>query len=203
MKRPNRGTKSRHTFGKKLRLVRQRKNLNMKTVAISAGISESLLSQIERDMVSPSIDTLLAIAEVLEIDFEYLFSDLKKNKSVDITRKEDRKVVYETGATFHQLSRISDVPEDHTIEAVLLELEPDAISGNTEYGHRGRELGYILSGTAKLKYGTDSYVLREGDSVSFSSAIPHELKNTGQNKMIAIWVNTPPRVVFPGINVQR
>ncbi len=196
-------TKPRHTFGKKLRLVRQRKELTMKNVAASAGISESLLSQIERDKVSPSIDTLLAIAEILDIDLEYLFSEVKKSKSVDITRKENRKVIRDASATFHQLSRISDASEDHAIEAVLLELEPGAISGNTEYGHRGRELGYILAGVAELDYGTESYVLRKGDSVSFSSDIPHKLRNTGGGKLTAIWVNTPPRVVFPGINSGR
>jgi transcriptional regulator with XRE-family HTH domain len=197
MKESMQGPRPKHAFGKKLRIVRLRKGLTMKAVAGSAGISESLLSQIERDRVSPSIDTLLAVAGVLEVDLEYLFSEVKKSKSVDVTRKGDRKLIREAGAVFHRLSRIADAAEEHAIEAVLLELEPGAVAGNTEYGHRGRELGYVLSGTAELSYGGDTCTLRKGDAVSFSSDIPHELKNTGSRRLSAIWVNTPPRVVFP------
>ena len=71
-----------YTFGGKLRAVRERKNITLKEVARLAGVSESLVSQIERNKVSPSIDTLLTLADVLDIDHEYLFSDYKMNKQV-------------------------------------------------------------------------------------------------------------------------
>ena len=50
----------------------------MKEVAEKAGVSESLVSQIERNKISPAIDTLLKIIDVLEIDLEYIFSDYKR-----------------------------------------------------------------------------------------------------------------------------
>ena len=56
-------------------------------VAEKAGVSESLVSQIERSKVSPSLDTMLTIADVLEIDLEYLFRDFKKDKKV-LSRRE-------------------------------------------------------------------------------------------------------------------
>ena len=65
----------RYKFGHKLRTVRERKGYTLKDVATEAEVSESLISQIERNKVSPSIDTLLLIADVLDIDHEYLFSD--------------------------------------------------------------------------------------------------------------------------------
>ena len=54
-------------FGEKLRKVRERKGLTLKVVAQQAGVSESLVSQIERNKVSPAIDTLLSLADVLDI----------------------------------------------------------------------------------------------------------------------------------------
>ena len=62
-------TGMKYKFGEKLRIVRERKGMTLKEVARQAGVSESLISQIERNRVSPSIDTLLQIADVLEIDF--------------------------------------------------------------------------------------------------------------------------------------
>ncbi|MBO7135339.1 MAG: helix-turn-helix transcriptional regulator, partial [Spirochaetaceae bacterium] len=62
-------------FGEKLRQVREKKGLTLKVVAQQAGVSESLVSQIERNKVSPAIDTLLALADVLDISLEYLFEE--------------------------------------------------------------------------------------------------------------------------------
>ena len=62
-----------YQFGEKLRAAREKKHLTLKTVALQAGVSESLVSQIERNKVSPAIDTLLSLASVLEINLEYLF----------------------------------------------------------------------------------------------------------------------------------
>src|SRR4030042_3797028 len=76
-------------FGEKLRTVRERKGLTMRAVAKSAGVSESLVSQIERNLISPSIDTLLALAAVLDVDLEYLFADWKPTKRVSVVRKAD------------------------------------------------------------------------------------------------------------------
>ena len=62
-------------FGEKLRAVRERKGYTLKVVAQKAGVSESLVSQIERNHVSPAIDTLLALADVLDINLEFLFEE--------------------------------------------------------------------------------------------------------------------------------
>ena len=72
-------------FGEKLRTVRERKGITLKQVAAKVNVSESLISQIERNRVSPSVDTLIAIADALDIDLDYLFKDFKKNKKA--TRK--------------------------------------------------------------------------------------------------------------------
>ena len=188
--------KAEYRFGEKLRAVRNRKGLTLKQVARDAGISDSLVSQIENNKVSPSIDTLMAIADVLEIDFEYLFSDLKKSKSVSVIRKTERSTRTLTGVKYHQLTSITDSSEEYAIEAVLLELAPGAYRGGIEYGHPGKELGYIMHGEAELTYGNETYRLSEGDSASFASDIPHTLKNSGNSILKAFWVNTPPRIVF-------
>ena len=77
---------------------------------------------------------------------------------------------------------------------MLIEIESGGQKGDIEYGHPGNEIGIILSGKGELLYGTETYILNKGDSLSFSSDIPHILRNSGDDVMKAIWIITPPRV---------
>jgi transcriptional regulator with XRE-family HTH domain len=95
--------KMKYKFGHKLRAVRERKGYTLKDVAARATVSESLISQIERNKVSPSIDTLLLIADILDIDYEYLFSDYRQKRKVSIIRKNERGTIRRDGVAFHQL----------------------------------------------------------------------------------------------------
>ena len=184
----------RFRFGELIRTVRERKGLTMKEVAGKAGVSESLISQIERDRVSPSLDTLMTIAEVLQIDPEYLFRDFKKNKKVSVVRAGERDAMLLKQVRYEQLSSFSSPTEKHAIEAFIITIGPDQEKGDIEYGHPGQELGYIMKGQGRLFYGTEIYDLDEGDSVGFSSDIPHTLRNTGESDLTAVWVITPPRL---------
>ncbi|GAB6094911.1 cupin domain-containing protein [Desulfatiferula olefinivorans] len=185
-----------YMFGGKLREVRERKNITLKEVARRAGVSESLVSQIERNKVSPSIDTLLTIADVLDIDHEYLFTEYKRIKQVSIVRRGQGSTLALGRVTLRQLSRVGELSDDHAVEAFMLEIGVGSEKGDLEYGHTGKEFGIILEGSCDLVYGTSTYRLDEGDSVSFSSDIPHTLKNTGDQVLKALWVITPPRLLF-------
>jgi transcriptional regulator with XRE-family HTH domain len=180
-------------IGDKIRTVRERKGITLKALADQAGVSESLVSQIERNRVSPSLDTLLAIIAALEIDLDWLFRDLKRNKQVTIVRRGERRVTKAGGIEFQHLSVMRDGSEEHAVVAYYLTMEPGTETGDAEYGHIGRELGVLVSGRAVLEYGTEKYELDSGDSVSFSSEIPHKLRNSGESALVAWWITTPPR----------
>ncbi len=182
-----------YRFGDKLRRVREKRKVTMKEVALKAGVSESLISQIETNKVSPAIDTLLGIADVLEIDLEYLFSNYKKNKKVNIVRRTDRGKVIRDGVTYEKLSRTVEENEEHGIEAYFMEIRPGSESGSKVYGHKGKELGIILEGRGEFSIGSETYKLKKGDSISFGSDVPHLIRNIGNNSLKAIWVITPPK----------
>ena len=126
-------------FGVKLRTVRERRGVTLKEVASIAQVSESLVSQIERNKVSPSVDTLLSIAEALEIDLEYLFKDYKRNKVVKIISKDNRDHLVLNKVVYEQLSCIND--GQNRVEAFKLIIEPAGEKGTLEYGHTGSEIG--------------------------------------------------------------
>ncbi|BHH82040.1 helix-turn-helix domain-containing protein [Desulforhopalus sp. 52FAK] len=189
-------SKVKYKFGEKLRTVRERKKLTLKDVALRAGVSESLISQIERNKVSPSIDTLLLIADVLDIDYEYLFNDYRQKRKVAIIRKDDRASITSPKMIIQQLSVPGDGTTEHAIDAFSLQIAAGGEKGDREYGHAGWEFGVILKGEAELIYGNESYALSEGDSISFPSDSPHLFKNSGETTLEAIWVVTPARGMF-------
>ncbi|MBN1525518.1 MAG: helix-turn-helix transcriptional regulator [Spirochaetales bacterium] len=185
-----------YQFGEKIRNVREKKGLTMKTVATEAGVTESMISQIETNKVSPSIETLLGIADVLGLDIDYLFSDYKKERKLNVIHKNGRNRMVMGKTVYEQLSKVDGANDDHAMEAYELELAPGGKKGSREYGHKGKELGIILEGNGEFSYGTKTYELKAGDSFSYDSDVPHELKNTGEKKLRAYWVTTPPKLFF-------
>ena len=180
-------------FGEKLRAVRERKGYTLKTVAEKAGVSESLVSQIERNRVSPAIDTLLSLAAVLDINLEFLFEEYRRERPVQIIRKNEGRVITEEEIAFEELSKPEESDGQHAFEAFILRVPIASHTHKGSYGHLGREFGYILKGKAEVHYENLIYELNEGDSVSFSAGAPHVIYNIGQVPLEAIWVVTPPQ----------
>ena len=187
-----------YKFGDKIRSVRERRSLTLRDVAEKAGVSESLVSQIERNRVSPAIDTLLALADALEMDLEYLFADLKKDRALKIVRKRERSSFKtKPGILYERLAQMEEQGGDG-IEAYVITIEPGAETGNAEYGHPGWELGVVESGQAELTVGNRTHILKSGDSVSFKADSPHILVNSGSTPLRMFWVMTPPKNTISG-----
>jgi transcriptional regulator with XRE-family HTH domain len=185
-------------FGEKIRTVRERRGLTLREVADHAGVSESMVSQIERNRVSPAIDTLLALADALDLDLEYLFADYRRDRSVKITRQTERTSFTRRGVLYEWLARMEEdlaFPEGAAggIEAYTITVEPGAATGSAEYGHPGWELGIVEAGRAELTVGRETYTLEPGDSVSFRADAPHRLANSGKEALRVFWIITPPK----------
>ena len=180
-------------FGEKLRRVREHKGYTLKAVAKAAGVSESLVSQIERNHVSPAIDTLLALAEVLDINLEFLFDDYRRKRPVHIIRADERPVIHEDSVIYEQVLRPDGYDDSKAVESYIIKIPPKAHTHRGYYGHLGHEFGIILKGSALLKYESKEYLLNEGDSVSFPASCPHVLENPGDTELEAIWGVTPPQ----------
>ena len=154
----------------------------------------------ERSVANPtpgttrdSIDTLFSLVEILDLDLEYLFSDFRKERSVQIVRAGERRTLSLPGYTYEQLVGAGIKDELHGIEAFQLTIQAGCEKGNREYGHPGRELGIITAGNGEFIIGNVSHLLAAGDSISFEADVPHILRNTGNDILRAYWVVTPPR----------
>ncbi len=183
-----------YRFGDKVRTVREKRGLTLREVAEKVGVSESMVSQIERNRVSPAIDTLLALADALDIDLEYLFADYRRERSVHIVKAKNRATFSKPGVLYQRLAQLEGlVPGMDGIEAYQIDLEPGAKTGSDQYGHVGSELGLVVEGHAELTVGRQSYSLESGDSAGFASDFPHILRNVGEKTLRLFWVITPPK----------
>ena len=180
-----------YKLGAQLKALRKKRNLTGKDVAGKAGLSTSLLSQIENNRVSPSLDTLIELLEVYGITLDRFFKHYETNSRVEIIKEKDREIICRKGFKYEKLCGISQTKGKHSFTAFLLELSPGSSRGNPVEGHMGRELGIVITGKADLIYGEKTYELKKGDSISFFSQIPHVLKNNDTSKFQAYWIVTP------------
>src|SRR5574344_777269 len=116
------GKKIPYHFGEKIRTVRERSGLTLKAVAQKAGVSESLVSQIERNKVSPAIDTLLALADALDINLEFLFEEYRRERPVQIIRADERRQLAEDDIDYEELAKPDGSDDQHAFESYVLRI---------------------------------------------------------------------------------
>jgi transcriptional regulator with XRE-family HTH domain len=184
----------------RIRDLRNQKNLKIIDIANKTGLSSSFISQVERSLVSPSIDTLKKIGDALDTPLSYFFESSPDTKAKDgnynnfdedspVVHLNERKLLSpEPGVNFYLLNPDMSGP----IEFIYNIYEPGAGTGKGSYSHKGHECGLILEGELLVTIGDKSYTLRKGDSITFSSEEPHSKKNIGDTQCICVWANTPP-----------
>jgi transcriptional regulator with XRE-family HTH domain len=181
-------------LGKMLRLFREKSGRKLGDVAPDAGISISMLSQIERGRVSPSIDSLCMVCRALDIDMAELFRRISPLEQVRIHKGRERLKMENNGVHYEQLmtNQTSAFPS----ELFCIEVRPGRSTAMSGGGHEGMEIGYVLQGSARLTVGEEAYAIGENDSLCFSAHLPHRLANTGRKLFKAVWSISPPHVDY-------
>ena len=177
-------------IGTLLRKHRKEAQLTLKVVAEKASISEGFLSQVENDVNSPSVDTLIRICKALKVDAgELLTMASKKEKIVRIKRTdwEDIDISHTGFATRRFLP-----PEDRTvIDSSILVIEQAITIPVRKNVKNGQELLCVLRGDVTFKLGEESYDLTEGDCVHFWTNPAHQkITNTGSGRCYIFWAGT-------------
>ncbi len=190
-----------NSIGRTIKGYRERRKLGQSEVAGQAGISVSMLSQIENGRVSPSIDTLLRVCTAVGLEPMELFRHVAPLRPVRIMRREQRLRTDSKGALYEQLVASPDT--GYPAELFLLEVEVGRKVGLGGMGHEGVELGYVLEGEAEMTVGGEQHCVREGDSLSFSAHLPHSLKNDSGRTFRAIWTVIPPHKDYLELEMEK
>ena len=187
-------------LGLRIRKLRNVKGLKIVDLAEATGLSSSLISQVERGAISPSIETLKNIGNALGVSVGSLFEEtepLEINTGIEEQLAEISPVVHEHqrkilspghGITFFLLNPNMDGP----IEFIYNVYEPNSGTGEGLYQHAGHECGLILEGELEIQINDKVHVLKKGDSITFNSNQPHAKRNRSQSRCLCVWANTPP-----------
>jgi transcriptional regulator with XRE-family HTH domain len=180
------------TLGATIRKVRQQHHRTLQQVALAAELSVSSLSQIERNLLTPSVGTLKRIADALNIPAGKLMfgSDARSTRStIAVLRKGQRKrVSFPQSAISYELL----TPDLRRRSSLLwLVAAPGAESG-APLTHEGEDVVVVLKGRLSVEVGGAWHELDAGDSIYFSSELPHRWSNRGKRKAEAIWASSPP-----------
>ena len=173
-------------IGQKLKELRVLKGLTQEELADRAELSKGFISQLERDLTSPSIATLTDILQCLGTTLNEFFTEDVEEQIVfgveDYFVKKDEELR-------NTIQWIIPNAQKNIMEPILLTLE----KGGATYPdtpHEGEEFGYVLSGSIVIHVGAKSYRAKKGESFYFTPDKQHYL--TSKAGAVIIWVSSPP-----------
>lgn len=170
----------------KLRLER---NLSMGQLAKLCNVSKVMLSQIEKGVANPTINTLWKIANGLKIPYTVLL-DKEKNDTTVIT-KADTQMQSDESKSYNIYSYYSNTP-NRNFE--LFQMELDCDSSYKSIGHYAKTEEYIMviSGILQLEINGDIFILNPNDAISFDASNQHIYSSVGNSKLLAMVINYYP-----------
>lgn len=173
-------------IGNKIKQLRTRQGLTLEELASRSELTKGFLSQLERDLTSPSIDSLSDILEALGTNLSEFFQEDKNDQFV--FRAEDFFVDERENCTVNWI-----VPntQKNQMEPILLELPAGGKSFEVE-PHNGEEFGYVLDGSVILECDGERSVVCRGETFYLHGRTFHYLKNERKTTARILWVCTPP-----------
>ncbi len=176
-------------IGAKLRALRIALNLTQEELADRAELSKGFISQVERNLTSPSIATLTDLLECLGSSLNAFFAETASEKLV--FSRDDHFVKEDADGLRGRITWLVPNAQKNRMEPMLVELGP---GGRTHEipPHDGEEVGYVLSGSVQLVTGIKRHKVSAGESFSLQPREPHYLLNPGKRSATILWVSTPP-----------
>jgi transcriptional regulator with XRE-family HTH domain len=195
-----------HGIGERLARLRGGRGVKVSGLAREIGVSPSLISQIERGQSRPSVTTLFAMAQALDVPVDAFFRDAPPGGSAAAPATRGAPAAAEAGARVatttppergrgrprYLVTRaerdvleieggvrwesLTPTPLDE-LEFLELVYEAHAESSPRLYRHPGQEIALVLSGRLDIHVGFERYELGPGDSIHFPSSLPHRYVN--------------------------
>ncbi len=173
------------SLGAKLRARRRDRGMTLHGVAKAAGLSTGFISQIERDITTPSLSSLVSVAQVLDIPVRDLLS--QPEAQGPLTRHNERPV-YSVGDKAVSYERLSSNFPDHVLRSVIVH-EPPGHKAEP-ISHDGEEFILVLEGEITVEVAGVRNVIKTGDSLHFPSTTVHSTWNHTDHTTTILWVGT-------------
>jgi transcriptional regulator with XRE-family HTH domain len=177
------------SLGQRIKALRAERALQQRQLAEKAGLTPSMVSQIESGRLTPSLHTLGKIAGAFGVPIASLF-DGEPSGSIHVSRKKDYPVVSFDGSS-ERWAVLGAGLFQGKVRAVVSTLEgksSSAITDKVVIKPGQMKLFYVLGGKVALLYNGDRHVLETGDSALLDGGAPHGWHNLGSRTARALWV---------------
>ena len=172
-------------LGAKLRHRRKALGLTLEAVAKEAGVTTGFISQVERNITSPSLASLTAMADALGAHIADFFDPPPKPK--ETSRAKMREIYSSPGGGF-DFERLSTSFDGSTLNGLMVHHPPGFVI--EEMVHEGEEFYYVIKGALTITVDGKRTVVGVGDSIHFSSMRPHSVHNETNETVTVLVVNT-------------
>ncbi len=178
--------------GEKITSLRKKTGLTVDALAEKSGLTKIVVSQIESDVVSPTVAALIRIAKALDKDVNYFFQEEEpENIRIEVVRKSERKKVQRKRSSgSHPVSysyqSLAYRKAHKHMQPFLVEFDIDVEEEAEMLTHDGEEFLFLLEGRLEMHTDSEVIILKEGDSVYFESSIPHCFIGKGSVKPKAV-----------------
>lgn len=175
-------------IGPKIKELRIMKGLTQEELADRSELSKGFISQLERDLTSPSITTLVDILNSLGTNLKEFFSEDSEEQIVfhdaDYCEKYDTELK-------NKIEWIIPNAQKNAMEPIRVTLGPGG-STYPDAPHEGEEFGYVLLGTITIHIGGRHFKAKKGESFYFTPSASHYISAGEKSGAVFIWVSTPP-----------
>jgi transcriptional regulator with XRE-family HTH domain len=179
-----------YAIGSKIRRLRLHKSMGLVELGQHTGLSPALLSKLERDLMHPTLATLLRISMVFSVGLEYFFNPEPK-AVLEIVRKKDRLRFPDSpdaGKVTYHFESLDFLAPNRELNSYFADFEPGELGHAPLHEHPGIEFLYVLSGKLELRTTEDRHELGEGDAIYFNSTVLHGYRRIGSTRTTALVV---------------
>ncbi|MGE4532803.1 cupin domain-containing protein [Halomonas sp.] len=175
--------------GGRLRQLRLARGLSQRELAKRAGVTNSTISLIEQNSVSPSVSSLKKILDALPVSISAFFAGDEPSAPKAFYRAEELTEIGDGRLSFRLVA--ARRPE-RGMSIIHERYPPGADTGVEMLEHEGEEGGVVVAGEIEITVNGESEVLRAGDAYYFDSRLPHRFRNLGEAECVIVSANTPP-----------
>lgn len=174
--------------GTRIKRVRDQKGMTLRDVARRAGVSPTLISDIERGKTSPTIKSLAKISSALD---ETIVTFIQESPATSVTHTDrDNQVSMISSRGDIEMTTLSGGISGSRIDVVRVSYGP-RYERKRPLVHEGEKCAYVLKGAIEVEIDDKRYTVRAGETIHFDGRLPHRVRNPRRSVAEVIWVATP------------
>jgi transcriptional regulator with XRE-family HTH domain len=163
--------------------------MNQKQLARQVGVTPSTISQIEGNLIYPSLPALVKMAETLSVEVSTFFGETERPTQPAVRKGDGEKLRFpDLPEKSLKAWRLLPALDHHQAELFRLEMPRGQATDKHFFHCKGEEIGYLMTGDMEMTLGSRTHRLQTGAVIHLTKEIPTAWKNTGDTTAVLLWL---------------